>query len=217
MLVALPVLGPRFGSKEGFFKAPKWEIAFLVAVPIFLISGIWKVTTKQDEILKSSNDVKLILEKIEKEASRLNVSDFQIKLSTSVRNSDIDLDEKNLTPIYIEGSLGKVHMSFEFVYNQDRQMELQSFGKGGMGMVSEYIYYARNINIGGLEKYPYLKDLDQKVMHFQIPPGSYSNRYLPKNGSVELFIKGRRFKGRIDHEKNVEITISMINEKEQNN
>ncbi len=203
------------------FKTRKWKavtgwgyaaiLIGLLAATFMIVKSV--IDDKANEQLKAelvaitgavSNAKQAIVIASKEETSRLRPSDIDILLRVDYKAIP------NLEPpevISISGNLGDAFYQGELV---DTKTPRSFLGMNRSSGWYGYRYYARNLIFSSLEKYPYLKSLQNKTftarLDLQQFPRTTSKRFPYGILSMNLYIQGRRF-SRLSEDGIVEIPI----------
>ncbi|MGA2915838.1 MAG: hypothetical protein ABSE89_07405 [Sedimentisphaerales bacterium] len=210
LALVLSVIGPIQKDKET--KPHRWVRVFTISAVLMGLASIYllfyDMVEKQDQAIKATNDVNNILHKIEQESLRLSPLDFQIRLVFYTTSGERGNPNFSVKPVHVTGSLGSASFIFDFV-DVGAYQQLRA-GRGGGGRWGVR-YYATNLTFIDLEKYPFLYNLNGTNFKFSVPLLLDKDKFESTDweNQVDLYIKGRHFRGNIDQQGNVKISINI--------
>jgi hypothetical protein len=144
-----------------------------------------------------------VLSEIAKEARRISPADFQIRL-LSTAGTATPVDNWKPESVHVSGSVGDAFMIFD--------LTPAGIGEGGTRLRGYRIYYAAStLSLGNMEKYKYVDDLKGVSMKFDLPLA----KLRPFEGRwehyVDVYVKGRHFKGVMNEKGSVAVSLNEIN------
>jgi hypothetical protein len=148
-----------------------------------------------------------LLQQIAREARLLNPVDFQIRVFSTAVTKEFATEVAKPEPIHLSGRLG----SGFFV--SDLTQVAASRGGPRMrvgGSEHHYYYVAYPLSVAGIQESRYIDDLRGKVMSFSLPLAKLE--LFPANWrhQVDLYVKGRHFRGDVDAKGRVRISFEQI-------
>jgi hypothetical protein len=202
--IALPYFEQRYREKN--LRPDTLTFIFTLAALLTLYGGFQGVYKTNQETQESVLANQRIITAISQEAQRITAMDFQFRLlSLNVANKRARLEPQSRT-IHIEGTLDSAFFAFEFVYlDVPKTIGLPRAG----GTRLELRYYGHNVTFGDLQYYPYLINLDGKQLKFRLPKEKLHFNADGWTYYVDVFIKGRHFKGSVDANGFVTVPISI--------
>lgn len=185
---------------------------FIIAATIALGGGFWQVYQSYQNSKTASKDVASILKTIEREALRLSPDDFQLRAWVKTESPGALPGKYEPKPMYAHGTIGDATVMFQLLpLTPPEKVALR--GRG----ITLLRYFAPTFTIAGLEKYPYIENLNGKSLRFIFPLylGGEPVDYIDPH--IELYIRGVKFDGSVQEDGYIVIPIRMpveaVNEK----
>ncbi len=201
--LAIPALTDLRETNRKLNRMGKTFIAFACVVFVGNLALAYLRSIKDDQAEKTNEN---LLRMIDDQKDILSPNDFQLTMISFFDATKVDASRLQTGPVRVGGSLDSARIFFEFV--QVGKPETVALSRAG-GVRGQLYHNAEHIKFDGLDRYRYLRDLNGKTLEIQLPRSYLDLVHGGYGYSVQLYIKGRLFRARLEDNRSVKFPIAV--------